>query len=461
MLKVDDELDQVTVAKVYEAEQEHVFRFWGQLSTEQRRALLEQLRSFDLQLLGRLVRKLEPVARSEGVFEPVPPQRFAPERRAELEALGWEALAAGKVACLVVAGGQGTRLGWPHPKGTYPVGPVSGKSLFRLFAEQLRATARRAGTAPDLYVLTSAQNRAETEAYFAQHDRFGLEPERLFFLTQAELPNTDARGKLLLAEKHRVATSPDGHGGAFLALQRAGALERMAERGQELLFYWQVDNPLCRVADPAFLGAHLAAAAEASTKVVEKEEPEEKVGLLVQREGQTRVVEYSELDPALQAERDPRGRLRYRAGNTAIHLFSRSFLARLANERFRLDYHVARKAIPCVDDDGKPVQPREPNGIKFEAFIFDLLPQARGHVAFAIDREEEFEPLKNAEGPCSPESVRRALSERARRWLLEAGFAPRPEVTYEVSPLRALDPTELAQRLEALPEPQEGRVAIE
>jgi UDP-N-acetylglucosamine/UDP-N-acetylgalactosamine diphosphorylase len=460
---VDDEIDQVLVAKVYRAEQEHVFRFWSRLDEAGRRRLLDQLGEIDLQQLGRLAKLIDAPASPPVDLAPDEPQRFSPERRAELAELGWEALRGGKVACFLVAGGQGTRLGWPHPKGTYPVGPVSGKSLYQLFAEQLIATGKRAGRPLDLYVLTSRDNTEATQAAFREHDHYGLDPAQVTFLVQGELPCTDPRGKLLLAEVDRVAASPNGHGGAFLALRDAGGLERMAERGQELLFYWQVDNPLCRVADPVFLGAHLAAGAEASTKVVEKVDPSEKVGLLAREQGRTRVVEYTELSAEAQAERDEAGKLRYRAGNAAIHLFERAFLERVG-EDYEPPFHVARKKVPCLDADGNPLVPEEANGVKFETFIFDLLPQAEGHVTFEVDREEEFEPLKNAEGPYSPETVKRALSDRAARWAeaaghpVERGSEGQPSLTWEVSPLTALEPADLAGAV--LPAPADGACSL-
>lgn len=464
MLKVEGELDQVVVAKTYEAEQQHVFRFWAQLDAEQQRRLLDQLSAVDFQQLHKLVQLIDK-APAVSELEPIPPTTFTPERRAELANLGWAALTEGKVACVVVAGGQGTRLGWPAPKGTYPVGPVSEKSLFALFADQLRATGERAGTPVDLYILCSRLNREQTEGFFRDHGFFGLDPQHVSFLVQGELPNTDLRGKLLLASTGELALSPNGHGGTLAALQPS-ALATMAERGQEYLFYWQIDNPLCRVADPVFLGAHIAAEAEASTKTVKKVDPSEKIGVLASRNSRVGVAEYSELSAELQEARDDAGDLRYRAGNTAIHIFSRPFLDRLTESGFHLEHHLARKAVPCVDEQGQPVVPTEPNAIKFETFIFDLLAEAKSHLAFEVAREEEFEPLKNKTGPYSPETVKRALSERAARWIEAAGqTVPRDNagktlLTYEISALTALDPESLKTRVTELPEPDNDAIAL-
>ena len=449
MLKVPDERDQMLVAKVYKANQEHVFRFWEELDEAQRRGLLDQLADFDFQQISTLAELVHADAEPQGEITPLPTERPDAVRRAELEAIGWDALKAGKVACLVVAGGQGTRLGWVGPKGTYPIGPVSGKSLFQLFAEQIQATGTRAGQALRYYVLTSRLNREATERAFSEASYFGLEQEQVTFLTQSDLPNTDPEGKLLMATKSEVAASPNGHGGTFSALVDSDALDTLTEAGVEHLFYWQVDNPLCRVADPVFLGAHIQGGAEASTKVVRKEDPSEKIGLVVLREGKAGVVEYSEMSDEQKQARDDDGELTFRGGNTAIHAFSIAFLQRLAEGSFKLNYHLARKKVPHVDEEGNPVEPEEPNGCKFETFIFEILGEAETHVALEVERADEFEPLKNASGPYSPETVKAALSAQAKRWLEAAGATVEAE-RYEVSPLTALDAEELKSKLSEL-----------
>ncbi|MCA8925030.1 MAG: UDPGP type 1 family protein [Planctomycetes bacterium] len=446
MLKVPDERDQMLVAKVYKAQQQHVFAFWEELDEEQRRELLDQLAGFDFQQISSLAELVDAPAEPPVAIAPLPTERPDAARRAELEALGWEALKAGKVACLVVAGGQGTRLGWVGPKGTYPIGPVSGKSLFQLFAEQLRATGERAGRPLPWYVLTSRLNREATERAFAEAAYYGLDPAQVTFLTQSDLPNTDPEGKLLMATKSEVAASPNGHGGTFSALVDSDALDTLTAAGVEHLFYFQVDNPLCRVADPVFLGAHIAGGAEASTKVVRKEDPDEKIGLVVLRDGKAGVVEYSEMSAEEQQQRDPDGQLTFRGGNTAIHVFSLAFLQRLAEGSFKLHYHLARKKVPYVDAEGNHVDPDEPNGCKFETFIFEVLGEAQAHVALEVERADEFEPLKNSSGPYSPETVKAALSDLAKRWLEAAGAKVEAE-RYEVSPRTALDAAELASKL--------------
>jgi UDP-N-acetylglucosamine/UDP-N-acetylgalactosamine diphosphorylase len=476
VLKVQDEKDQIVVAKVYEAQQEHVFDFWDELSVKERRALLDQLEKIDFQLLARLDRlrggDTKKLARPAPEPLDPPPQIELPRTkeehaaRAEAEKTGRAALEKGQVAVFLAAGGQGTRLGWEHPKGTYPVGPVTQKSLFQLFAEQIIAINRRAKTDLLWYVMTSSSNRTETEEYFQKHNYFGVAPPQIRFIQQRDLPAVDFRGKLVLDTKHSLALSPDGHGGALRALRESGSLEEMAERGVEYLFYFQVDNPLCRIADPVFLGFHIQQDSDMSTKWVRKTDPDEKVGLLAKRGGKLTVVEYSEIDEANRMAREGQ-ELKFRAGNTAIHVFSRKFLEHVASAQYQLNYHVARKAVPFVDRKGELRKPETPNAIKFEAFIFDVMPEAKNHVALEIARELEFEPLKNAKGTNSPETVRAALIALHARWLEDAGVKiardPKgvPTGRYEVSPLTALSGEELKKRLGSNPpSPKEGVLSV-
>ncbi len=362
-------------------------------------------------------------------------------------------LAAGQVAVVIVAGGQGTRLGFDGPKGCFPIGPVSDRSLFQIHCEKVVALGRRHGASVPLYVMTSPQNHAETAAFFAEHDSFGVERLRLF--VQGEMPAVDRRsGRILLAERGRVALSPDGHGGTIRALDRSGALAEMAEHGITTIFYLQVDNPLIAIGDPGFLGAHRRAGAEISSKVVRKTDPAEKVGLVVVRGGREEMIEYSDLPDELAERRARGGGLELWAGSIAHHLIELRFAARLAEGGGRLPFHRALKPVPYVDEQGVVVDPAEPNAIKFEQFIFDAIPLAERSLVVETDRETEFEPLKNASGPASPDTVRVRLSALYAGWLEEAGLTvPRgadglPVHPIEISPLRALDAGDLRGRVD-------------
>jgi UDP-N-acetylglucosamine/UDP-N-acetylgalactosamine diphosphorylase len=315
------------------------------------------------------------------------------------------------------------------------------------------ALARRHGAPVPLYVMTSPQNHAETEAFFAEHDSFGV--ERLQLFVQGEMPAVDReRGKILLAERGRVALSPDGHGGTIRALERSGALAEMAESGITTIFYLQVDNPLIAIGDPGFLGAHRRAAAEISSKVVRKTDPAEKVGLVVVRNGRQEMIEYSDLPDELAERRAPDGGLELWAGSIAHHVIDLGFAERLASAGGRLPFHRAEKPVPFVDEHGSLVEPAVANAVKFEQFIFDAIPLAERSLVVETDRATEFEPLKNASGPASPETVRARLSAVYAGWLEEAGVAvPRgddgePAQPVEISPLRALDAADLRGRVD-------------
>jgi UDP-N-acetylglucosamine/UDP-N-acetylgalactosamine diphosphorylase len=431
--------------------QEGLLRFWDDLDGGGRERLERDLRSLDLDLLDRLVETLvrggeEPVD-TDGV-EPVEPD---PAPSPEAIGEGEDALARGAVAVVIVAGGQGTRLGFDGPKGCYPIGPVTDRSLFQIHCEKVAALGRRYGCTPPLYVMTSDDNHAATESFFAGHGWFGLEHLRLF--RQGTMPAVDAEsGAVLLAARDRVALSPDGHGGTLRALRRTGCLDEMRERGIETIFYLQVDNPLIAVADPGFVGSHRLAAAEVSSKVVRKTDPAEKVGVVAARDGRQLVIEYSDLPDRLAGQRRPDGRLAFAAGSIALHVFSREFVERVAATA-ELPYHRALKRVPYVDAGGNPVEPDDPNAVKFEQFIFDTLPLARRSLVLETSREGEFEPLKNAEGPSSPETVRQRLSDAAADVLEGAGavVSRRPDgsaaVPIELSPLVAADRGELARRM--------------
>ena len=433
--------------------QEGLLRFWDGLDAGGRARLERDLRSLDLDLLDRLIETLvrggeEPA--DVGGIEPVEPD---PAPSAEAIAEGEDALARGAVAVVIVAGGQGTRLGFDGPKGCYPIGPVTDRSLFQIHCEKVAALGRLYGTTPPLYVMTSEDNHAATEGFLAGHDRFGLEHLRLF--RQGTMPAVDAEsGAVLLAAPDRVALSPDGHGGTVRALLRTGCLDDMRERGIETIFYLQVDNPLIAVGDPGFVGAHRLAGAEVSSKVVRKTDPAEKVGVVAARDGRQLVVEYSDVPDRMAEQRRPDGGLAFAAGSIALHVFSRDFVDRVAATA-ELPFHRALKRVPYVDGGGSPVDPDEPNAVKFEQFIFDTLPLARRSLVLETSREGEFEPLKNAEGASSPETVRQRLSDAAAELLERAGAAVsrRPDgsaaVPIELGPLIAADPAELARRVPA------------
>lgn len=435
--------------------QEQVLAWWDRLNDEQRRRLVQQLEKIDLEKLQRLYSRRDETYQlpSRERIVPAPVVRLHDERpRARVT--GENALRAGKVAVLLVAGGQGSRLGFEHPKGMYEIGPVSHHSLFQIHAEKVLALRRHYGKPIPLLVMTSPINHDETADYFKKHNFFGLPGDEVTFFEQGTMPALDLEtGKLLLEAPDRLFTSPNGHGGVLLALEHAGLLDRLTGQGIEHIFYFQVDNPLVKVADPAFLGHHLEARAEVSTKVVAKNGPDDKLGNVVLIDGRCAMIEYSDMPRDLARETDEHGHLRFWAGSPAIHFFEVEFLKRVVRSDAGLPFHLAHKKVPYVDENGETVHPDHENALKFEMFIFDILPRAERWTVVETSRREEFEPLKNASGPDSPETVRQAISNRAADWLEKAGAqVPRrtdgnAAVPLEISPLFALDAQELAAKV--------------
>jgi UDP-N-acetylglucosamine/UDP-N-acetylgalactosamine diphosphorylase len=410
--------------------QGHVFRFWDALDADARRRLVRQAAALDLPALlrGYAATRAEPtraLARiAPAPVEAVPEHGGSPERFRAAREAGEALLRAGRVGVMVVAGGQATRLGYDAPKGEFPIGPVSERSLFALQAQKIRRLRTRYARPVPWYVMTSTATDAATRSAFERNGYFGLPKQDVFFLCQGMVPSFDFEGCMILERPDRIFENPDGHGGAIPALLASGALDDMAARGIDTLFYYQVDNPLVRIADPAFLGFHAQRGAEASCKVVRKRDPAEKVGVVAQIDDRIGIVEYTEIDDARRNARGPDGELVYWGGSIAIHVFGREFLRRVAERAdLLLPYHASPKAIPSVDAHGQTRAAKQPNGVKLERFVFDALPAAREVAIVETLREDEYAPVKNAEGNDSPATSRRALVALYRRWLESAGIA--------------------------------------
>lgn len=431
--------------------QDHVLAGWDELSDDRRAALVAQLATIDLDELGRLYRGRDAVVAVPGGDRLAPIPMLAADAIDPVAVrLGHEALARGELAVLLVAGGQGSRLGFDQPKGMFPIGPVSNKTLFQVHADKVFALARRYGKPVPFLVMTSPATHADTVAYFGEQGYFGLGEGNVYFFQQGTMPAVDlATGRLLLEAPGTVFTSPNGHGGTLTAATESGVLDEIAGRGVRHVFYFQVDNPLVKVGDPAFLGQHLAVGAEASSKAIAKTHAKEKMGVLARIDGRCGIVEYSDLPDDLAHQTDADGRLTYRAGSPAIHLFAVDFLRRVTRGEHRLPYHVARKKVPHVG----AADPASENALKFELFVFDALPLADRWLVVESPRAEEFSPVKNATGADSPETTRRDLSNLAGRWLEAAGVkvprdaAENVSVPLEVSPRFALDAAEVASRV--------------
>jgi len=436
--------------------QERVLRFYDTLDDAGKAKLLGQLEALDFNTLPGLVKEYvisKPKIDLPKDIKPVQAYpRFADtaEYKSAL-ARGKELLKEGKVAAFLVAGGQGTRLGYEGPKGEYPVTPIKNKPLFQVFAEQLLAHGKAAGRPIPWYIMTSDVNDAPTQAFFKKHNFFGYDPKLVRFFQQGMIPAFSNSGELLLASKDSLALSADGHGGSLRALRKTGALDDMKARGVVHLSYFQVDNPIVHTIDPLFIGLHDLTGSEMSSKTIAKAGPLEKVGNFCIGDGKTQVIEYSDLPESLAKETNPDGSLKFNAGSIAIHALRVDFIDRLTapGSDLKLIWHRAEKKVPFVDDAGNLVKPTEPNGVKLEQFVFDAIPLAKNALVYTTAREEEFSPVKNAEGNDSPATSRRDQIRRAARWLEAAGVkVPRkadgePDAVIEISPLFAATEEEL------------------
>ena len=449
--------------------QDHLLRFWDELEPAQRADLLSQIEAIQFDELDDLIEQYvrqKPKLDLPDDLEPAPyypsdpANKVRPYDAAKYRAAGEELIRGGKIAAFTVAGGQGTRLGWDGPKGTYPATVVTGKPLFRVFAEQILATQRKYGTTIPWYIMTSPINDAETRAFFADNNYFGLTRRNIFMFPQGVLPSIEAAsGKLLLAEKWEIAVNPDGHGGSIKALAVSGAIEDMVRRGIEHISYFQVDNPLVRCIDPLFIGLHAAApdsSGEMSSKMVAKAYAEEKVGVFCKSKStgdKTSVIEYSDLPAELMKQTDAQGNLRFVAGSIAIHIIGVKFVQKLTADghRFGLPYHRAEKKVPFTDtESGKRIEPAKANAVKLESFVFDAIPLAESSIVYETLRVEEFAPIKNAEGIDSPATSHQIQSDRNAKWLARYGVRvpaanSHVEAKIEISPLTALEPEDLAK----------------
>jgi UDP-N-acetylglucosamine/UDP-N-acetylgalactosamine diphosphorylase len=453
--------DLKSLRQKYEAaSQEHVFAFYNELDVPGKAALFEQLSGFDPSRVSVLAEKaLHPPEESDEApsINPLPDSATASlletddEQKEKWYTNGLELIAKSRVALVLMAGGQGTRLGSSDPKGCFDIGLPSHKSLFQMQAErvlklqqlaQKHASASMEAVIP-WYVMTSGPTRKPTEKYFQEHDYFGLNKDNVIFFEQGVLPCISNEGKILMESKSRVAVAPDGNGGLYSALLLSDARTDMRKRGIEHVHAYCVDNCLVKVADPTFVGFSASKEVDIATKVVRKRAANEPVGLIVEKNSKPDVVEYSEISKEMAEAKDSGDRLKFRAANIVNHYYSFKFLEQIEEWGHKLPHHVAKKKIPCVDTEtGETVKPEKPNGIKLEQFVFDVFPfvPMDKFACFEVDRKEEFSPLKNGVGSKedNPESSKTDIMEQGARWLKAAGatvVSDDSSIGVEVSPL--------------------------
>jgi len=441
--------------------------FFSQLNAAQKQDLLAQIQELDFSKIddwvNNFVRKSSPAAIPANFvpahsYSPTPSKPKQKRKYSKAIELGKKLISAGKVAAFVVAGGQGTRLGFDGPKGNFPISPVKNKTLFQIFAETIAAVSKKYQTVCPWYIMTSPLNHAQTVEIFRSNEYYGLSEENVFIFQQGTLPDLDFEGRIMLADKANIACSPDGHGGSLKALYKSGAIADMKKRGVKYISYWQIDNSLINIFDPLFIGLHSLDDAEMSSKALIKTGPKEKVGNFCSVNGRVTVIEYSDLPDKLAEKRNPDGSLVFELGSIGIHIINTSFVERLNEKGFALPLHQAVKKIPCIDSLGNPVDPTEPNGIKLESFVFDALPLAENSIILQTLRSEEFAPAKNAEGLDSAETAREMIVTHAAAWLESAGIAvPRKndgslDCLIEIAPSFAVEKDDIKKKLNQIPE---------
>jgi len=438
-----------------EHNQEHVLAFWDRLDSGQQKGLLAQLEKIDFKNITKMKSMLE----AAGSREPAVTQELRPAPAMLLEgaqkhsaiAEGAKALSEGRIGVLLVAGGQGSRLGFEGPKGSYLIGPVSNCSLFEIHSRKVLALEQKYHADVPFYIMTSELNDEPTRMFFEENGYFGLKRKNVFFFKQGMWPALTADGKIILDSPDSIFMSPDGHGGILSAMESCGVLDDMAKRGLETLFYFQVDNPLVEVADPAFIGFHRQQKADVSVKVCAKRDANEGLGVVAFKGDRQSIVEYTELTEEQKNEHLEDGELKFKWGSVAIHVFDLGFLVKEIEAGLPL--HLAHKKVPHCDEQGTQVKPSTPNAYKFEKFIFDVIPDARKVVNVVFAREDEFSPVKNAEGNDSPAMTRRDLVRKYARWMEGAGVeVPRgkdgePKCLIEIDPCFALGPDDLKAKL--------------
>ena len=394
-------------AKLEKYGQMQVLRYYDELDDAQKAALLAQIDATDMSIQENCAHQDELGKR--GVISPLTCMEIPEieEGRDEFDRIGLDAIKAGKVAALLLAGGMGTRLGSDNPKGMYNVGKTRELYIFECLINNLKEVTDRAGAFVHIYIMTSEKNNDATVRFLKEKNFFGYPESYVHFFMQDMAAATDYNGKIYLEEKGRMATSPNGNGGWFISLVNAGLLDNVHANGIEWFNVFAVDNVLQRIADPVFVGATISKNCTVGAKVVRKAAPDEKVGVICLEDGRPSIVEYYDLTEDLMNAKNEKGDPAYNFGVILNYLFSTAQLEKILNGALPL--HIVEKKIPCLDENGNLVKPESPNGYKYENLVLDMIHQCDSCLPFEVVREKEFAPIKNKTGVDSVESAQALL----------------------------------------------------
>lgn len=393
--------------KLEKYNQGHLLKYYSTLPEAEQAALLQQISETDLSVVTRIGKK--EAAKKESSISPIAAMTLDEINtgREAFTETGTEAIRSGKVGAVLLAGGMGTRLGSDNPKGMYDIGITKPVYIFQRIVDNLFDIVDKTRTWIHLFIMTSDKNHEITQKFFEEQQFFGYDKEHIHFFRQDMAPASDYEGKILLESKGKLATSPNGNGGWFSSLTNAGLLGFMKQEGIEWLNVFAVDNVLQRIADPCFIGAVIERNCEAGAKVVRKNHPDEKVGVMCLEDGHPSIIEYYELTDSLRDTMTEDGEPAYNFGVILNYLFRIDSLEKVVNKELPL--HIVEKKIPCLNEQGEFIQPEEPNGYKFETLILDLIKLLDSCLPFEVERSEEFAPIKNKTGIDSVESAQLLL----------------------------------------------------
>ncbi|MCQ2537657.1 MAG: UTP--glucose-1-phosphate uridylyltransferase [Lachnospiraceae bacterium] len=393
-------------AKVEKYGQQQVLKYADSLSEAELQALVDQIEATDMDIIENC-KHMDELAK-RGVISPLSAMELSEieAHKESFTATGIEAIKAGKVGAVLLAGGMGTRLGSDNPKGMYNVGITRELYIFECLINNLLDVVKQADAWVHLFVMTSDKNNDATVKFMTEHDFFGYKAEYVHFFKQEMAAATDYNGKILLEEKNRLSSSPNGNGGWFISLQKAGLLDLVHSEGIEWINVFAVDNVCQRIADPCFVGATIQRNCVVGAKVVRKAAPDEKVGALCLEDGRPSIVEYYDMTQELMDAKNEKGEPAYNFGVILNYLF---FVSDLEKMMSSLPLHIVEKKIPYLDEEGNLVKPEAPNGYKYESLVLDMIHQLDSCLPFEVVREREFAPIKNKTGIDSVESARELL----------------------------------------------------